>query len=125
MEASVAAHIVVFVTAGSADEGHTIGRALVDERLAACVNIIPSVESLYRWQGHVHRDQEVLLVAKTTAAGLERLAKRVKQLHSYDTPEIIALPIVAGASDYLRWIDEETQPSGPPTQTIEARTDSE
>ena len=99
--------------------------ALVDERLAACVNIIPSVESLYRWQGHVHHDQEVLLVAKTAAVALQRLAKRVKQLHSYDTPEIIALPIVAGAEDYLRWMDEETQSAGASAKRIEIRTDSE
>jgi periplasmic divalent cation tolerance protein len=125
MEASVSSHIVVFVTAGSADEGRTIGRALVNERLGACVSIIPSLESVYRWQGRVHHDQEVLLLVKTTAAALERLVKRVKQLHSYDTPEIIALPIVAGADDYLRWIDQETQPPGPSTQTIEVRADGE
>jgi periplasmic divalent cation tolerance protein len=115
MEASMSAHIVVFVTAGSAEQARTIGRALIEERLAACVNIIPSIESLYHWQGQVHHDQEVLLIAKTTAAALEQLGKRVKQLHSYDTPEVIAVPIVAGAADYLLWIDEETRPSGPST----------
>lgn len=120
----MSAHIVVLVTASSAEEGRTIGRALVEERLAACVNIIPSIESLYRWQGHVHHDQEVLLIAKTTTAALEQLGNRVKQLHSYDTPEVIALPIIAGAEDYLLWIDEETRSSGPSTQRIEVRTDS-
>jgi periplasmic divalent cation tolerance protein len=122
----MSAHIVVFVTAGSAEEGRTIGRALVEERLAACVNIIPSVDSLYRWQGHVHHDQEVLMIAKTTAAALEQLGTRVKQLHSYDNPEIIAVPIVAGAEDYLLWIDEETRASANATsRRIRAGTDSE
>ncbi len=121
----MSAHVVVFVTAGSPEEGRAIGRALIEERLAACVNIISPVESLYRWQGHVQHDQEVLLIVKTTAAALERLGERVKQLHSYDTPEIIAMPIVAGAEDYLLWIDEETRPSAPFTQRIQVRPNSE
>ncbi len=105
------AHLVVLITAGSVEEGQRIARSLVEERLAACANTVSPIESVYRWQGQVQHDQEVLLIVKTVASMLERLAARVKQLHSYEVPEIIALPIVAGADDYLQWIDEQTGPS--------------
>ena len=123
----MSANVVVLITASSTEEGHSIARVLVDERLAACVNVIPTVDSIYRWQGHVQHDQEVLLMAKTSAAALEQLAKRVKQLHSYDTPEIIALPIVAAARDYLHWIDDETQASTATSTSrrIEVQTDTD
>lgn len=114
----MSAHVVVLIT-GSTAEGQNIARALVEERLAACVNIISPIESVYRWQGKVQGAQEALLIVKTTAKMLEKLAARVKQLHSYEVPEIIALPIVAGAEDYLRWIDEQTRPSADaPAKTI-------
>jgi len=100
--------VVVFITTGSVEEGQKIAHALVEERLAACVNIISPIESIYRWEGKVHDDQEVLLIVKTAAEMLEKLAARVKQLHCYEVPEIIALSIVAGAENYLRWIDEQT-----------------
>ena len=101
-------HVVVFITAGSVEEGQNIARTLVEERVAACVNIVSPIESVYRWQGKVQDDREVLLIAKTAAEMLEKLARRVKQLHSYKVPEIIALPIVAGSEDYLHWIDQQT-----------------
>jgi periplasmic divalent cation tolerance protein len=104
----MSARFVVFVTAGSTQEGEKIARTLVDERLAACVNIVSPIHSIYRWQDQVQEDQEVLLVAKTSSATLEQLMTRVKQLHSYQVPEIIAVPIVAGAESYLQWIDEQT-----------------
>jgi periplasmic divalent cation tolerance protein len=107
----MSAHVVVFITAGSLEEGQTIARALVEERVAACVNIVSRIQSVYRWHDQVHDDQEVLLIAKTAAEMLGKLTTRVKQLHSYDLPEILALPIVAGAEDYLQWIDEQTHPS--------------
>jgi periplasmic divalent cation tolerance protein len=113
----MSAHIVVLITTGSLEEGRGIARALVEERLAACVNIISPIQSVYRWEGELHDDQEVLLVAKTATGMLEQLAGRVKQLHSYELPEIIALPIVAGAKDYLRWIDVETGTSHQPSAT--------
>jgi len=107
----MAGHWVVFITAGSADEGRRIAHVLVDERLAACVNLVSPVESVYHWQGRVQSDREVLLIAKTSAHRFEHLVARVRQLHSYQVPEIIALPILAGAADYLQWIDAETQAS--------------
>ncbi len=99
-------YILVFVTAGSADEGGRIGRALVEEGLAACANIIPGIRSIYRWKGEVCDDEEVLIMIKSKATLFERLKKRVKELHSYEVPEIIAFPITLGSPDYLRWIDE-------------------
>lgn len=105
----MAGHLVVLITAGSTEEAQKIARALVEERLAACVNIVAPVQSVYRWQGEIQTDQEALLIVKTTTEAMEKLAKRVKQLHSYELPEVIALPILAGAEDYLRWIDEQTQ----------------
>lgn len=105
----MSAHLVVLITTPSSEEGHRLARALVDERLAACVNILSPIQSIYRWEGQVQEDREVLLVVKTTAQMLEPLSLRVRQLHSYEVPEIIALQVVAGASDYLDWIDEQTQ----------------
>jgi periplasmic divalent cation tolerance protein len=103
-------YIAVLVTVGSAEEGEALARALVGEQLAACVSIIGPVQSVYRWQGEVHCDQERLLIIKTRAALFELLAARVKALHSYDVPEVIALPITAGSAEYLQWLAAETHP---------------
>ena len=104
----MSAHVVVFITAGSLEEGQHIARTIVEERVAACVNIVSPVESVYRWQGAVQDDQEVLLIVKTATGMLENLSTRIQQLHSYELPEVIALPIAAGSEDYLNWIDEQT-----------------
>ena len=101
--------ITVLITAGSMEEGRKIANALVEEGLAACVNIVPQVSSIYRWAGEIREDQEVLLIAKSRKEIFERLASRVKELHSYDVPEIIALPIAAGDEDYLAWINKEVK----------------
>ncbi|MEW6359144.1 MAG: divalent-cation tolerance protein CutA [Planctomycetota bacterium] len=101
-------HIVVFVTAPNGEEAAKIARAVVEERLVACGNITQGIRSIYRWQGKVCDDAEVLLIMKTRRDLFERLAARVKELHSYEVPEIIALPIVAGSAAYLKWIDEQT-----------------
>ncbi len=101
-------HVLVYITAGSADEAERIAAALVEERLAACVNVVSPITSIYRWQGAIHRDAEVLLLAKTRRALFQRVVARVKTLHSYQVPDIVALPIVDGSEDYLRWIDETT-----------------
>ena len=99
--------IVVYVTVGSADEGDRIAAALVEERLAACVNRIPGLRSTYRWRGRVERADEELLIIKSRADLFASLKHRVVELHSYDVPEIIALPIIEGSEPYVRWLDEE------------------
>ena len=96
---------VVLITVGSLEEAEKIAQALVERMLAACVNIVPSITSVYRWQDEVQRDSEVLLIVKSRRDAFEHLKRCVKELHSYETPEIIALPIVAGDADYLRWLD--------------------
>ena len=101
-------HVVVFITAPNADEAVAIAKTLVEEKLAACGNITQRIRSIYRWKGEVCDEEEVLLIAKTRRDLFERLAARVKELHSYEVPEIIAVPIAAGFEGYLRWIDEQT-----------------
>jgi periplasmic divalent cation tolerance protein len=99
--------LVVLVTCANRREAKRIARALVEEKLAACVNIHEArVLSVYRWKGKMEQTREVLLVIKTSQAVFSRLERRVKQLHSYETPEIVGLPIVAGSRAYLDWIDE-------------------
>jgi periplasmic divalent cation tolerance protein len=99
--------ILVYVTAGSAAEGDRLARALVEERLAACVNRIAPVQSVYRWQGKVEQSEEELLIVKTRKALFAALESRVRELHSYSVPEIIAVPIVDGSEGYLRWLGEQ------------------
>jgi len=99
--------IVVLVTCSSAKEARKIARAVVEGRLAACANILMSpVHSVYRWKGTVESAKEILLIIKTTKTRFPKLKAEVKRLHTYDVPEIIALPIATGASDYLAWISE-------------------
>jgi len=100
--------VVVLVTVGSADEGERIAHSLVSERLAACVSLVGPVTSIYRWQGEIVRDEERLLIIKTRGTLVPELEARVKALHSYTTPEVIALPISAGSQAYLRWLEAET-----------------
>ncbi len=99
--------VVVYITVGSPDEAARLARALVTERMAACVNRVP-VESVYRWQGQIEEAPEVLLIVKTRRARLDALAARVQALHSYTVPEMIALPIVAGWPPYLDWLADES-----------------
>lgn len=103
---STSDHIVVFCTVPNADEGARIGRVLVEERLAACVNLVDGLRSIYLWKGAVSDDKEALLVIKTKPAQFEPLRARLVALHPYEVPEVIALPIVAGHEPYLAWIDE-------------------
>lgn len=105
----MATHIVVLVTASSDEEAVRIGYALVNEKLAACVNIVNPVRSIYRWQGKVEDSPETLLLIKTAATHLQAIAAKVTEMHSYQVPEIIAMPIIAGSRAYLQWIDEETR----------------
>jgi periplasmic divalent cation tolerance protein len=98
----------VYVTAGSVAEAERIGRALVEERLAACANILPGMRSIYRWQGKVEEASEAVLVLKTARTTLAALTARVKDLHSYELPCVVALPIEAGNADYLAWIESQS-----------------
>ncbi len=98
----------VYMTMADPEQARRIGRALVEERLAACVNIIPAMQSIYRWQGAIQEDGETVLIAKTTAALVERLAARVCALHTYSVPCVVALPIDGGNPAFLRWIGEES-----------------
>jgi periplasmic divalent cation tolerance protein len=97
---------MVLVTTGSEDEAVKIARALVDERLAACINIVPGMRSIYRWQGAVKDDSEVLMMIKTGAAAIDELEARVRELHRYEFPEIISLPLDKGNEPYLDWLGE-------------------
>ena len=99
--------IIVYVTVSSSAEGKRLGRCLVEERLAACVNRIGSVHSVYRWQGQVEESDEELLIIKTRRDLFDRVKRRVQELHSYAVPEIIALPILEGNESYLKWLDEQ------------------
>ena len=100
--------LVVLVTVGSRSEGERIAEALVTEQLAACVNLLGPIQSTYRWEGRVQRDDELLLIVKTRAELFAPLAARVRALHSYETPEVIALPVVAGSEPYLEWVRAST-----------------
>jgi periplasmic divalent cation tolerance protein len=102
--------IVLYVTVPNGEEAQHIAESLVSERLAACVNIIDGIRSVYWWQGEVHRDSELLMIIKSTKERYEALEERIKQLHSYSTPEVIALSIECGSSDYLKWLRASTTP---------------
>ncbi len=101
--------IIVLITAQNEEEAGLISRTLVDERLIACANSLP-VRSIYRWKDKIEDDSEILLICKSKEELLDKLIERVKELHSYEVPEIIALPITGGSEDYLKWVDENTKP---------------
>jgi periplasmic divalent cation tolerance protein len=96
--------MVAFVTCGSREEARSIAETLIAGRLAACVNVIPEIQSCYRWEGEINWDTEFLLMIKTTSEYLAEVQKKVMALHSYDLPEFIAVKIDDGAADYLQWI---------------------
>ncbi|HLV60616.1 MAG TPA: divalent-cation tolerance protein CutA [Fredinandcohnia sp.] len=96
--------IAVLVTAPDRESADVLARALVEERRIACANVLPGIRSVYRWEGRVEEGEEVLLVLKTTRARFEEVRARVVELHPYEVPEVIALPVVAGHEAYLRWI---------------------
>jgi periplasmic divalent cation tolerance protein len=102
----MADEIIVLITAANNDEAGRIAAALVDERVAACVNIVSGVRSLFFWEGKTRKETETLLIAKSRLPLLEQLIRRVKSIHSYTVPEIIALPIIGGSADYLSWLRE-------------------
>jgi len=105
--------VVVLVTAPDATSGGELARALVAERLAACANLVPGVRSIYRWEGEVQDDAEVLLVIKTAAGRLGAVVERVTALHPYDVPEVLALPAGGGSAAYLEWVVAESGEAAP------------
>jgi periplasmic divalent cation tolerance protein len=101
---------VALTTVGSLEEGRRIARELVERRLAACVNLVPELTSVYRWEGAVEEAEEVLLVMKTTEARLAALEAAVRELHSYEVPEFVALRVEAGSRPYLKWLLDSVEP---------------
>ncbi len=100
--------IIVYVTAPNEEEASKLAEALVGERLAGCANIVKGIRSIYNWQGKIEDDAEVLMIMKTQRHLFELLSRRVKELHSYTVPEIIAMPVIEGSVDYLNWLKEVT-----------------
>lgn len=100
---------VVLSTAGSVEEARKIARYLVEQQLAACVNIVPQIESIYRWEGKIESSREWLLLIKTTAANFWKVREAIGEMHSYDVPECIAIGIEDGGADYLQWIGESVK----------------
>jgi periplasmic divalent cation tolerance protein len=100
--------VVIFVTAGTREEAEVIADVLLEQNKAACVNIVPAVDSHFRWEGKLETGQEAMLIIKTQASLVDEVTSLIKTVHSYDVPEIIALPIIGGNPEYLAWIDTET-----------------
>jgi uncharacterized protein involved in tolerance to divalent cations len=100
--------VVVWTTIGSTADAHGMASILVNERLAACVNVLPEMESTYRWRGQVETDRERQMLMKTTVARVPALRARLHELHEYDVPEFIVVPVVGGSEPYLNWIREST-----------------
>ena len=101
-------YMLVYITVPSLDVGENIARILVGEKLAACVNIVPGITSIYSWQDAIEQDNELLLIVKTRNANFDRLSSTVEKIHPYDVPEIIGVPIGASSKAYLAWMDSET-----------------
>ena len=101
--------LIVFTTWPDAATAHAAGRALVEEKRAACVNLLPGVKSIYQWKGELEQSNEVLMLAKTPAAGYSALAMRIRELHPYEVPEIIAVPVSIGLPEYLQWVVESSR----------------
>ena len=99
---------IIYSTTGNVGEARKIARTLVEEKLVACVNIIPKIESIYRWQGNIEENNECVLLAKTTDKNIDKTIHKIKELHSYDVPDIVAIPITHGFKKYLEWVEDET-----------------
>jgi periplasmic divalent cation tolerance protein len=102
--------VLIYATFPSPEAAELIGLALVERRLAACVNVLPGMTSIYRWEGKIARDQEVVMIIKTRHSLADAVIAEVKQQHSYSNPALVVLPVIGGSADYLRWLTEETAP---------------
>lgn len=102
-------YFIIYITASSAQEAERIGEAVVNERLAACANVVPSLRSTYWWKGRLEKSREALLLLKTKKARVKKVIKRVRELHSYENPAIVAIPILEGSKDYLAWVEKEVR----------------
>lgn len=100
-------YALVYITTSGEKESKKIGRTIVEERLAGCINIISTIESLYWWKGKIEEDTESILIVKTKVNNIENIIKRVKEIHSYENPAILAIPIVEGSKEYLDYLDGE------------------
>ena len=100
--------IIIYITTASSEEAASIGKALVDERIAACANVLPGMTSIYRWDGKTQSGSEAVLILKTRKNLLAKAEIRIKDLHSYDTPCILAIPVIDGSHPFLQWIEKET-----------------
>ena len=109
MKAAMSRPCLLYITAGDREEALALARMLVGERLAACANVLGAATSVYRWQGAVQEEGEVVLVAKTVEERVETAARRVREAHSYDSPCVVALPISGGDPEFLAWVQEEAQ----------------
>jgi len=98
---------MIFVTTNSNKEAELIGNKLVEDKLVACVNVISNIRSIFRWKGEICDEAEVLMILKSVKDNLDEIIKKVKQLHSYEVPEVIAVPIIGGSQDYLNWLNKE------------------
>mmetsp|Transcript_34118 Transcript_34118/g.65176 ORF Transcript_34118/g.65176 Transcript_34118/m.65176 type:complete len:155 (-) Transcript_34118:101-565(-) len=108
MPQALPAAVAVYVTVPDKDTGKKVATALIESKLAACVNMIPGVESMYWWQGKVETDQELLLMIKSRASLVDQISAKVQAVHPYDTPEVIAVPITEGSAPYMKWLIEST-----------------
>ena len=104
-------HCTVITTIDSAEAAEELGQGIVEARLGACVQIVGPIRSIYRWEGAVHNDQEWQCWVKTNTDRLDALTEHIKKNHSYDVPEVVALPIISGSDDYLSWVTAETRPA--------------
>lgn len=101
--------VAIYSTAGKVEDARKIARVLVEEKLVACVNIIPKIESIYRWKNKIEEDDECVIIAKTTEKNIDKTIQKIKEIHPYDVPDIVVLPIINGLEEYLNYVKDETK----------------